>query len=83
MDLTYKKDEIKNIVEEIVLPNKQKLVYEAILNNPNSNKPRIRELSGLSDNSVKNAIQALSKKGLIYFDGKSAKTGGYFIKTMQ
>lgn len=80
MDLTYKKEEIKNTVADIVLPNKQKLVYEAILNNPGLKIPELSQICNLKETSVDNAIRALKHKNLITFKGVPKK-GGYYTLT--
>ena len=76
MDVTYDKQEIKEC-SNIELPRLQKIVYEAIKSSPGIRKPRICEMTGLSDMNIKRALDYLRKKELIVYKG-SKKVGGYF-----
>lgn len=60
------------------LPKIQKMVYEAIARNPGLRLPAIRNICGLKDSTVDNAIKALRKKVLIKYAG-TKKEGGYYI----
>lgn len=60
------------------LPKIQKMVYEAIARNPGLRLPAIRNICGLKDSTVDNAIKALRKKALIKYAG-TKKEGGYYI----
>lgn len=60
------------------LPKIQKMVYEAIARNPGLRLPAIRNICGLKDSAVDNAIKALRKKALIKYAG-TKKEGGYYI----
>lgn len=63
----------------IKLPKKQRIVYDTIMKNPGLRKPIICKISNLNNNSVNDAIRALSKKELVKYQG-SSKDGGYFTK---
>lgn len=54
------------------------MVYEAIARNPGLRLPAIRNICGLKDSTVDNAIKALRKKVLIKYAG-TKKEGGYYI----
>lgn len=60
------------------LPKIQKMVYEAIARNPGLRLPAIRNICGLKDSTVDNAIKTLRKKALIKYAG-TKKEGGYYI----
>lgn len=61
------------------LPKVQLLVYTVIRENPLIRKPKIVEISSLSEASIKNALKALKSKGYIEYIGLS-RTGGYKVK---
>lgn len=60
------------------LPKIQKMVYETIARNPGLRLHAIRNICGLKDSTVDNAIKALRKKALIKYAG-TKKEGGYYI----
>lgn len=54
------------------------MVYEAIARNLGLRLHAIRNICGLKDSTVDNAIKALRKKALIKYAG-TKKEGGYYI----
>lgn len=67
------------LYNSINLPKNQKIVFEAIVENPGLRIPALSKICGLKEKSVANAIAKLRQKSLIEYEGTS-KDGGYFPK---
>ena len=65
--------------EILDLPEKQKSVYLAIMNNPGIRRLDLVEKTGQSEDSIKRAITSLSKRGLIALKDDKRRNG-YTIK---
>lgn len=56
------------------------MVYEAIARNPGLRLPAIRNICGLKDSTVDNAIKALRKKVLIKYAGTKKRVVIIYVK---
>ena len=68
-------------IPDIILPKKQKIVYETIYNNPGLRIPKIAEICELKEDVISTAIKELKGKNMVDYNGTS-KDGGYYAKPL-
>ena len=68
---------VKSNVNVNKLPEKQRIVYETISNNPGIKVKEIARISKLPEESIRTAIKSLKSKKIIILKG-SKKIGTYF-----
>ena len=61
------------------LKGKQKIVYDAIVNNNGIDRSSLVLKTGLSSSEIKNALDKLVKKKLIKYIGDNSINGKYYI----
>lgn len=74
-----KEENQEKTFDPTTLPEKQLLVYGIISSHPMLSAGKIAELLSLKKSTVENAIKALKRKNLIYYEGSRTK-GGYVAK---